>query len=836
MSFILRLAWRDSRASRRRLMLYSTTIVLGIAALVAVGSFGANIRRTVGDQPRRLLGGDLRVGLSAWPNPEFQRTLDSLGATAAREKLFNSPLSGRGDDSPRRAVQVLALDERFPLYGDFPVDPAGALGRFRRGERVALIEPKVAEQFHVAPGDTITLTTGDYTVAGIVKEMPGEASVLFSIFGQIAVPWKTAVPDLPAGKRPNKGNYRIYLRLPPGTGEDAAAAAIKNRIPDAFPVVMTSGELGKNLDRALEQTNRFFALVVFVALFLGAVGVASALHIYIQERLARVALLRCLGASAGQAMAIYLCQAAALAACGALGGAVLGIAAQHGFPPLVQDFLPVRLEVFIAWGPVAAGMIAGFCVCMVFALLPLLAVRRAPPLAALRSEAAPSAARDSARAGAWILIAASVAGVAYWQARNWKLMLAYTAALGLAFGVFSGAAALLCAAARRGCPSAAPFVLRQGVANLHRPRNRTRLLLLSLGLGIFVVLTIYLVRSTLLGDFAGATSANLVVSNVPEDDLSRVLAEAGAEKIGLIHRIPSLKVSLESVNGKPPGAGFGRWRLPPQFSFAATRRDRLLSYETLVEGDFISRVRPGAAVIPVTVQAWMTRARGGVLRLGDEAVWNVAGVPMRTRIAGVRQISGLHLEPNFAVVFPQGAIDGAPVQDILFLRSPSAAGTSRFERALAEGSPKAQVFDLGMLIETIDRIFSKVAVVVDFIALFTIATGMVILAAAVVTGRHQRARESALLRSLGATRGQLRWVQLTEFGLVGLLACLLGCGLAAAANALIARFLLKIPLAGGALEIAIAAAAILSVTIATGVFADRGLANLSPLELLREET
>ncbi|HEX3729002.1 MAG TPA: FtsX-like permease family protein [Opitutaceae bacterium] len=825
MNFILSLAWRDTRASRRRLLLYSSTIVLGIAALVSIGSFGANVRQALGNQPRELLAADLRLGLRAWPNAALQGYLDESKAGVAREKMFPSPFSARGETKTGRAVQVRAVDAAFPLYGDLGVTPAAGLERLRRGEPVALVDQKVMDRFHVALGDKITLNAGTFEVAGRVDEVPGEPSFIFGLSPEVLIPWQA----LPAGAA--KGNFRVFLKLPAGADQDAAAAEIKNRLPKDFPVIMTAKQLAKQIDDALVQISRFFSLVVFVALFLGAIGVASALHVYIQERLATVAILRCLGTSAREAMLVYLCQAAGLGLCGAVGGAVLGLAIQRGLPYLVADLIPVHLDAAFAPGPVAAGMAAGFGICLIFTLLPLLAVRRVSPLAALRSEVAESKLVDPAVMITWVLIAVSVAGFAYWQTRNWKVMLGYTLFLGFAFGFFAGAASLVALAAKRCFGRIGPFVIRQGIANLYRPRNRTRLLLLALGMGIFLVLTIYLVHSTLMSDFGGETSANLVLSEVPDSDLPAVLAAAAGEKMRIVRQVPTMRIVLESINGKPPPKRLDRG---PGGNFMGSVRGELQPSEKMEEGVFQGKVRPGTPVVPITVGSWLMGRRAG-FNLGDEAVWNVAGVPIRTKIVGSRSRQGISLEPNIGVLFPLGAVDDAPKENVLLLRSPNAASTARLLKALPAISGKTTVFDLADLLETLDKVFAKISLVVDFIASFTIATGMVILAAAVITGRHQRARESVLLRSLGASRLQLRWVQLTEYGVLGLLAGVIGCGLAALANGLLAHFILKIPASGG-LDVAVAALAIVAVTVATGVLADRGAARLPPLEILRQET
>ena len=211
------------------------------------------------------------------------------------------------------------------------------------------------------------------------------------------------------------------------------------------------------------------------------------------------------------------------------------------------------------------------------------------------------------------------------------------------------------------------------------------------------------------------------------------------------------------------------------------------------------------------------------------------GVPIRTRIASIRRVEGLHvLDPHFPLLFPEGALDAAPKKTLLMLRTATPADSAALQRAVGV-YPSVRPFDIAFLVETVQRVFAKVALVVDFIAFFTMATGMVILAATVITGRHQRARETVLLRAIGASRAQLRCVQLTEYTVLGLLATVLGGGMATVANALLARHLLHVPMSGGITELCVAALAMVAVAVATGVFADRGLANLPPLEILREE-
>lgn len=837
MRFILVTAWRDSRASRRRLLLYATTIVLGIAGLVAVESFGANLRRTVADEPRRLLGGDIRVGLDQWPIPALPEYLSRLGVAAAREKVFASGLDWRGQTLRRGAVQVHAIDAAFPFYGNFSSSTPGAVERLRRGDPVALVDPGLADRCHLTVGDRIRLVCGTYTVAGIVGGYPGDSSLLLSLTGRVFVPWATAVPAPPKAAAPNHGNYRLYLKLPPQADAKAIAAEIKSRFATAFPFPVTADELGARISDAITAGTRFVSLVVFVGLFLGGVGVASALQVYIQERLVRVAILRCLGASAATGFGIYLVQAAALGLCGSVAGAGLGLGVQFVLPTLTRDLVPADVEIFFSWSAVLTGMAVGFSLCLAFALLPLLAVRRVPPLAALRSEAAEAPTRDPARAGVWAAILGATIAFARAETGRWGIAIGFVAALAFAFAVFGGAAAALTAAARAGLPSRMPYAARQGVANLHRPRNRTALLLLSLGLGLFAVLTVYLARSSVNQEFSDRRTPNLGLTDVSDADESGTLALAKADDLRLVAVFPAVDVVLDSVNGHPPRAPrFGvRSRVSGGQHLRASFRDRLEPYEHIVAGKFVGSVRAGTAVVPVTVAQWMSGGRDG-LRVGDEAVWNVAGVPVRTRIVGIRRMQGMRLDPSFPVLFPAGAIEGAPRTDFIGLRSPSPDATARFEQDLARLHPKVGVFDIAAMVESIDRVFRRITAVVNLIAAVTVGTGLVILASAVAAGRHQRAREAAILRAIGASRAQLRGVRLAEYAAIGALAGVLGGGLAEGANALLTRLVFRIPFGGGAWQMAAAAAAVVTATVLTGVFADRGLAARPPLEILREET
>ena len=332
MTFILRLAWRDSRASRRRLFLFSLSVVLGIAALVAVGSLGANLARAIDDQAKGLLGADLVITGRAELGAAARAHLDSLGAELAREKSFSSMLTFPKADGAARLVTVRALEGAFPFHGDFTTVPADAPARLRAGGAVAIVEETLLRQYGAAVGDPIKLGRTTFTVVGALQRLPGESSaVSATVAPRALIPW-SELEGTGLAERSVLFRHRTFVRLPQGVDPAVVERDMRRRFIGEGLSFDTVAERKRNLGRVLENIEAFLGLVGFVALFLGAIGVASAVHVYIRQKVPTVAVLRCLGATARQAFGVYLVQGLALGLMGAVLGAALGVLVQLALP------------------------------------------------------------------------------------------------------------------------------------------------------------------------------------------------------------------------------------------------------------------------------------------------------------------------------------------------------------------------------------------------------------------------------------------------------------------------------------------------------------------------
>ena len=834
------MARRDSRSSRRRLLLFSCSIILGIAALAAVGSLGVNLNRAIEEQAKTLLGADLVIESREPFTPEEDDLFQKIGGEQSREISFTTmiyfPRTGG-----TRLVIARALSGGFPFYGEFETDPARAATEFRHQNGGALVEQSLLAQFDAHVGDEIRLGNLTSHVAARLEKIPGESVALSAIAPRVYF----SMDDLPQTGLLREGSlaqYRIFVKFPPDTTTGQVINAYRSQFEKFRLRTDTVESRKRELGRAMDNLYHFLNLVGFIALLLGGVGVASAIHVHVKQKLNTVAVLRCLGASIAQAFSIYLAQGMALGAFGAVVGAALGVAVQMLIPKVLADFIPFSFQFHTSWFAITRAMGLGFAICVLFALLPLLAVRRISPLGAIRvSYETDRAHRDPLRWLAGTVLAGGVLAFAFSQTRDWRIGLGFAAGLGVAFAALAGTAAVLTFAARRFVPRALPFSVRQGLASLHRPNNRTLLLLLSLGLGTFLMVSLYLVQRNLLTQLissSGKNQPNAVLFDIQPSQTDAVAKLIHGLNLPVLDEMPLITMRISSVNGRLVNTnetsrprGRGGWAFRREYR--STWNDHLRDGERIIAGTFVPSVTNGAETIPVSVEEGIAKELG--VGLGDQIVFDVQGIPVTTRVASLRTVEWRRIQPNFFVVFPRGSLDDAPAMHVLVTRIASSDESARMQREVVKAFPNVSIIDLLLVLRTVDSILGKISFVVRFMAMFTVLTGLLVLVSALVTGRYQRIRESILLRTLGASRGQILKILVVEYFALGFLAALTGILLAILAAWALAAFVFKVTFVVAILPLAIALFVVPAITVITGLLISRGILNQPPLAILRAE-
>ncbi|HEY7513838.1 MAG TPA: ABC transporter permease, partial [Vicinamibacteria bacterium] len=775
--FVLAMAWRESRASRRRLFLLVLAVAVGVSALVAINSFTDNLQASVREQAQALLGADLSLASGQKFSPKTEELLEEL-KRAARDagggravETAQTTSFGAMAFFPRtegtRLVQVTAVEPGYPYYGRIETSPAGEWERL--GETGgALVDPSLLAVLGAETGDTLALGEARLPVRGTVVNVPGDVGVRAAFGPRVFIP-AARLAETELLLRGSRARYEVLFKLAPGVSAQRLADRFRPRFQAERASLRTVAEDQDRLNQTLSRLANYLGLVALIALLLGGLGVASAVHVFIKRKLESVAVLRCLGASARTVFAVYLAQAAAVGLLGSLLGAAVGVLVQLALPRLLRELLPVDVIYAPSPAAIAGGIALGLWVALVFALLPLLALRRVSPLQALRrpyeEEARP--ARDAAQLLAVMALVASVVTLAILQAGAVRPGLAFAGGIGVAILALWLAAFALTMGLRRFFPTRLPYLWRQGLANLYRPANQTLLVVLALGFGAFLLGTLLLVQENLLRDLrvdAYAERPNLALFDIQGDQRPAVEQALRDEGLPVRPFVPVVPMRIQALRGATAAqllAGSvseekarGKWALRREYR--SSHRDLPTASEKLVagawwrEGEWKQRTD---GPVPVALDTGVARELG--VAIGDEIVWDVQGLAVRSRVAVLRDVDWARFEPNFFVVFPEGPLDGAPQTYVALTRLDDPVRRGQLQRRLVEKHPNVSTLDLAQVSRALETIVDRVALAIRFMALFSLGAGVVVLGGAVAASRSQRVREGALLRTIGASRRQL---------------------------------------------------------------------------------
>ena len=842
------LAWRESRTARRRLLLYMSSISLGVAALVAIDSFSANIIQSVKDQSRALMGGDLSFN-SNKPFPAVIESLfDSLshkGVSFARVTTFPS-MAVVPRTAGTRFVQVRGVTDNYPFYGKIVTEPAGRWTLLQKGP-YAIVDPSLLASLNARVGDTLRLNLGTFIIAATVKDIPGAAGIAEMLGPRVYIPARYIAETqlLVFGSIADRA---VMAKLPSGVDPDKFLKPFKARL-DAQQVrsrTVTQSEMATA--DAIENLSDFIGIVGLVALLLGGIGVASGVRAFVARKIDTVAVLRCLGASSGQVLSMYVAQAAVMGLAGAAAGAALGVAVQFALPQVLTEILPIDVQVTLVPSAVLTGLAVGGWIALIFALRPLLALRNVSPLQTLRRDTDAEVLRmrwtDAPRIVVNVALLLSVVLIALSRARTPQQGLWMSGATGFAILALAASAAFLSWAARKGLRTGWPYVVRQGVANLYRPGNQTRAVTLALGFGAFLVSTLYLVQNNILRRFtttAAESRGNVIFFDVQQDQaagLDSIVRSNGHE---VVQMAPVVTMRIAAINGKkvsdmlpvPRGQrGRAGWALRREFR--STFRDKPAASETITSGKWFGE--KALKVAPDTGEISMEDgiAKELNVKLRDVITWNVQGVEIPTRITSLRKVVWTRFEPNFFVVFAPPLLEAAPKQYLLLAQVKDPAAVTLVQREVVNRYSNISSIDLTAIKRTVDRIVSRVSIAIRFMALFSLAVAIPVLFSAVSATRRARIREGVLLKTLGATRGQIARILLAEYSLLGVLGGLTGMLLSILGAWAVVRYIFKTPFAPAIVPIAGIAVAIVGLTLLIGLLAGRDVFRETPIAALRD--
>jgi len=828
-----RTARRDARGSAGKALLYALSMALGMAALVAMGSFGEDLKSAVTNQTRELLGSDLNLWSRQSFEKEIEAVFEQIPGETARITGFASMAYFPAKDEVQLA-RIRGIEGGFPFYGELETTPADAATTYRDGPN-ALISRSLVTQMGAKTGDTVRIGNMDFTLAGILEKAPGETAVNSAFGPKIFVPRRYLEQTGLMQPGSMIFHWRVF-KVPEGTDVDAMIEPQldlfrKHRL--GWATVQTRKE---QLGEAMANLNNFLNLIACLTLLLGGLGVAGAVHYHIKQKVTQIAVLRCLGATVGQVLLVYLIQVMAMAVFAIMLGTLGGMALHFYLPVLIGDFLPFTFNPQVQPSAIAVAAIWGLLMTLLLASAPLVAIRRMSPILSFRPDLAPGG-RDPA---VWISYAA--VAISWWlfavaRTASWLQGSIFIAALIVSILILFLTSRFLGWFARHLLSPRLPFSWRHALANLFRPHNQTSVFLIILGMGIFLVSVLGGVRAMLLDPFentAATDRPNFVTFDIQTDQLEGVKDIVTARDLPIRAATPIVTMRLLSLKGTPVSQLFDgdipNWSMRREYR--STWRADLAPTEELLEGEWVASVEPGISPVPVSVEKGIAETLE--LGIGDLFEVDILGVPLELKVTSFRRVNWQSMVPNFYLVFPEGVLEQAPANFVLTTRTGGPDQVAALQRDLVKTYPNVSSVDLTAMVRNIDELMNKVVGVIQFLAGLCIMTGFILLASAIWNSRYERLAEHALLRTLGASRRQLNQITLVEYFLLGLFASLTGLLLSLVANWGLGTFLFDVPPFPKPMELLPPVLLLPFLTLSLGYLSLRGVSNVSPSILLRE--
>jgi putative ABC transport system permease protein len=836
--WVWKMAWRDARHNFSRLFLFMASLITGIAAVVALDSLNNALQNDIDRNAKELLGADLVINGERKFSKDLQLRFDSLELPQASEADMASMVLFLNNQQSR-LIRLVALKGEFPFYGTIETKPADAYKKMQTG-KFAMLDETLASQYEVSSDDSIRIGNSVFKVAGVVTKIPGGGGIMATFTPSIYI----SMDDLDSTRLVQFGsrvNYKQFIKTRSEIQTETTLNKLKPHIRKHGYSYETVEGRKEGLGEGFASIYRFFSLLAFIALILGCIGIASAVHIYAREKREEVAVLRCVGSSGWQAFNIFFIQIFLLGMIGSMIGSFLGLAIQQLIPLFLKGIIPFEIGSSISWRSVGLGIAIGAVISVLFSILPLVGIRFVPPLTVLRTDFQSGRIISKTKITAIVLIALFPIAFAALQTKSIVTGLLFFAGLVTALGCLTLVALALLSLVRKLFPHQAGFIWRHALSSLFRPNNQTRVLMVTIGLGAFIISTLNIVEQSMLSqvEFTGQENqSNTILFDIQPSQKNGVVQLMNENKLNVNQVVPIVTCRLNEVKGKTVETlqkdstdKIPNWALMREYR--VTYRDTLHHSEELIKGE-LQRKQPGEDSVWVTISEGMEESLD--VTVGDSLIFDMQGVPLKAFISGIRKVDWPKDPPNFIFVFPSGVLENAPQIYVTATRIDDQQQANRFQQQLVMQFPNVSLIDLRLILSTVNELFDKLGLVVRFLALFSIITGLVVLAGAVINSKFARIKENVLLRTMGARTAQITKITLIEYGYLGLFSAITGMVLSLGGGWLLTTFFFEITFAFDWFELGIITAGVIILTVLIGWFNSREVINTPPLQVLRKES
>ena len=780
----LRFALRELRGGVRGFRIFIACLALGVAAIAAASSTAEAFRRGLAAQSREILGGDVSISVRQRSFTDAERAAFAQAGrvvyAAGADAMAQAPAG------ERRLVEIRGVGPGYPLAGQVRLEGAASLDQAlapRPGEPPgAAAEPALMQRLGLKLGDRVQVGNGAYVIRAALLGEPDRLGRGFALGPRIL----TRLAAVEASGLTGPGTLHAEtarIALPPGADPGAAVKALRAALPGDPIRILDRGDAAPGARKLIDRLDYFLGFIGLASLLAGGLGVFGAVQAYLETRKSSIAVLKALGAEGPLVREVYLIQIAALAGLGIAIGLGAGAAIPLLLGLVVRDSLPVPALFAVYPLPLAKAALFGVLAAAAFSLEPLARARATSPASLLRQDLAARAGFTPEAVGA-VAAGLGLAGLTLATAPNLIVAASMIAGVFAALLVLWALGRLAVWAAGRG-RGWARGPLRLGLANLAGPRSAARTATPAIGLAIALLTAIVLIQSSLLDQVravAPKSAPAAVFTEIPDGRAQAFDAAVGAV-IGALtpdryQRFPFVTGRITALKGRPVDKRAiregQRWAYDNDLSLSA------LGPEPRDAGVTAGAWWPAGYAGPPLVAMEQQVAAAGGLKVGDNVTLQILGRDITARIAALRKVDFGGFGPDFTVVLNPAALAGAPLRNVAIAKM-DPAREAALTRALGRDFPTVNVISVREQLETAAALFDRVALAVRAAAGVAALAGLLVLAGSIAAGAQARAREAALLKVLGAHRGQILLAYAVEYGAVGLVAGLAGAGLGAAA-------------------------------------------------------
>lgn len=789
MTFVLRMAARETRAAWRRLLFFFVCIAVGVAAIVALRSIIESVREVFSGEAKALVAADIRINTNRDWTPGARQTIDrrlaESGALAVTETV-ETPTMARPADETRqvaRMVELKAVQPAFPLYGTMGLDGGKSYSHALVAGHGALVRPEVLTTLGLRVGDQIAIGEATFTIRGVIITEPGRGTGQFNLGPRVFIDFD----DLPStgllgfGSRSSR---QLLIKAP----EEHVAPLLETLsldLQDEFVNIRsyrsTEDQIGRNFNRA----ENYLSLVGLIVVILGGIAVSSVTRVFIHQKMRSIAVLKCVGARNAEIMTIYILQMVGLGLAGSLLGVALAALVVSAVPLALESTssassapsILAQAQYGITWRAAAQGIGIGVLVSLLFSIVPLLHVRFIKPSLLLRDESVPRR-TDLVGLAAIAGVAATLVALVVWQAGSRRIgLMVCVGFAGLAFALHLAGRALVQMVAP--FAQSRSFPLRHAVLHLSRPGNQTRVILLAVGLGAFFIVGIRSLQASLLEEFSVQLSEDapdmflLDIQRAQADGVRAFLADPARGAIPA-ELIPVMRARVVGVSGSETNLdGFEEVRTRGSLAreYTITYRDRLEPNERVLAGTFWKGPSSEAEVsIEESIRERFE------INVGDTIRFDLLGRTIAAKVTSVRDVEWRDSRNGgFMFVFRPGIFDELPQTFVAPVKGPDdPAARVRFQHDLVSRFPNVSVIDFHEVLKALRDVMDKVTLAITVVGGLVLFSGVLILIGAVAMTKYQRVYEAAVFKTLGANTQTIARMLLFEYGVLGSLAGLIG--------------------------------------------------------------